>query len=513
MPAKRLSMRKIKDVLRLKWGKGMSNRKIATTCGIGRPTVSEYLRRAEEAGVSWPLPADLGDVRLEQLLFPPPPDLPAQVRGIPDWLVVHQELKQKAVTLFLLWQEYRAAHPEGYQYSWFCDHYRAWQGKLDVVMRQDHRAGEKLFVDYAGQTVPIIDRATGEIREAQIFVAVLGASNYTYAEATWTQSLPDWIGSHRRTFNFLGGVPELVVPDNLRSGVSKAHRYEPDTNPTYQDMASHYGVAVLPARVRKPRDKAKVESGVLVVERWILAALRHRQFFSLLELNAAISDLLVKLNARPFRKLPGCRREHFEQLDRPALQPLPAEPYVYAEWKKARVHIDYHVAIEGHYYSVPYALIKREVEVRITGNTIECFHRGNRVASHRRSHQKGRHTTVPAHMPEAHRQAGEWSPERLAKWAASIGPATEKLIRTVMASRKHPQQAYRSCLGILRLGKAYGESRLEAACRRALMLGSCRYKSIESILKHRLDEQPLEEQQELALPETHDNIRGPAYYH
>ena len=513
MPAKRLSMRKIKEVLRLKWGKGMSNRQIATSCGIGRPTVAEYLRRAQEAGVSWPLPADLDDTRLERMLFPPPPNMPAQLRGIPDWLAIHKELRHKHVTLFLLWQEYRAAHPDGYQYSWFCEHYRAWQGKLDVVMRQDHRAGEKLFVDYAGQTVPVIDRTTGEIRGAQIFVAVLGASNYTYAEATWTQGLPDWIGSHQRALRFLGGVPELVVPDNLRSGVSKAHRYEPDTNPTYQDMASHYGIAVLPTRVRRPRDKAKVEGGVLVVERWILAALRHRQFFSLRELNAAISELLVKLNNRPFRKLPGCRREHFEQLDRPVLQPLPAEPYVYAEWKKARVHIDYHVAVDGHYYSVPHALIKREVDVRMTQNTIECFHRGERVASHQRSNLKGRHTTVSAHMPESHRQAGEWSPERLLKWAAKTGPATEKLIRTVMASRKHPQQAYRSCLGILRLGNAYSDERLEAACRRALILGSCRYKSIESILKHRLDEQPLEEQQELHLPDTHDNIRGPAYYH
>lgn len=380
-------------------------------------------------------------------------------------------------------------------------------------MRQNHRAGEKLFVDYAGQTVPIIDRNTGEIREAQVFVAVLGASNYTYAEATWSQTLPDWIGSHVRAFGFLGGVPELVVPDNLKSGVSKAHRYEPDTNPTYQDMASHYGVAVLPARVRKPKDKAKVEGGVLILERWVLAALRNRQFFSLAELNTTISELLVKLNERPFRKLPGCRREHFKQLDRPALQPLPAEPYVYAEWKKARVHIDYHVAVDGHYYSVPYALIKKQVEVRITRNTIECFHKGHRVASHRRSHHKGSHTTVEAHMPEAHRQAGEWSPERLARWAAQTGPATEKLIRTVLGSRKHPQQAYRSCLGILRLGKAYSDERLEAACRRALTLGSCRYKSIESILKHRLDEQPVEEQQELPLPDGHDNIRGPAYYH
>src|SRR5210317_200046 len=379
MPAKRLSMRKIKEVLRLKWARGLSNRQIAKACGIARPTVSEYLRRAAQAGLAWPLPTNLDEATLERQLFRPPPSLPAQARGVPDWALVHQELKRKGVTLFLLWQEYRAAHPEGYQYSWFCDHYRAWQGKLDVVMRQDHRAGEKLFVDYAGQTMPVVDWGTGEIREAQLFVAVLGASNYTYAEATWTQGLPDWIGSHRRAFAFLGGVPELVVPDNLRAGVSKAHRYEPDNNPTYQDMATHYGVAVLPTRVRRPRDKAKVEAGVLVVERWILAVLRHRTFFSLAELNAAIAGLLEKLNARPFKKLPGCRRAHFEALDKPALKPLPIEPYEYAEWKKARVHIDYHLEVGGHYYSVPHALIKKQLDVRITQNTLECFYRGNRV--------------------------------------------------------------------------------------------------------------------------------------
>ena len=506
-------MRKIKEVLRLKWAKGMSNRQIAATCGIGRPTVAEYLRRAKEADLSWPLPGDLDEVQLEHRLFPPPPALPANRRGVPDWAHIHRELKNAGVTLFLLWQEYRVAHPEGYQYSWFCEHYRLWRGKLDVVMRQDHRAGEKLFVDYAGQTAPIIDRNTGEIRQAQIFVAVLGASNYTYAEATWTQSLPDWIGAHVRCLAFFGGVPELVVPDNLRAGVSKAQRYEPDTNPTYQDMASHYGLAVMPTRVRKPRDKAKVENGVLVVERWILAALRHRQFFSLGALNAAIRELLTALNNRPFRKFPGCRREHFEQWDRPALQPLPTEPYEYAEWKQARVHIDYHVAVDGHYYSVPYALTKKTLDVRITAAVVECFYRGQRVASHRRSTQKGRHSTVSAHMPEAHRQAGEWSPSRLANWAAQTGPATEALIRKVLGSRVHPQQAYRSCLGILRLGKAYGPQRLEAACQRALALGTCRYKSVESILKHRLDAQPLGEQQDLTLPDTHDNIRGPAYYH
>jgi len=513
MPAKRLSMRKIKEVLRLRGDKGLSDRQIARTCGISRPTVANYLRRAAAAGLAWPLPSGLDDATVERALFPPPPCLPAQVRGIPDWSVMHQECRRKGVTLFLLWQEYRETHPEGYQYSWFCEHYRAWQGKLDVVMRQDHRAGEKLFVDYAGQTVPVVDRVTGEIRQAQIFVAVLGASNYTYAEATWTQGLVDWIGSHTRTFAFIGSVPELVIPDNLRAGVTKAHRYEPDTNPTYQDMASHYGVAVLPARVRRPRDKAKVEAGVLVVERWILAALRHRTFFSLAELNTAIRELLEKLNDRPFKKLPGCRRQHFETLDKPALRPLPGEPYVYAEWKKARVHIDYHVEVDKHYYSVPHVLIKKQVEVRITQNTIECFYRGNRVASHRRSHLKGRHTTVAAHMPESHRQAGHWSPERLSNWAAKTGPAAQKLILNILTSRKHPQQAYRSCLGILRLGKAHGNNRLEAACRRALILGSHSYKSIESILKHRLDEKPLAKQSELLLPKDHDNIRGPSYYH
>lgn len=505
-------MRKIKEVLRLKWINGLSNRQIAATCGISRPTVSEYLRRTAEAGLSWPLPDDLDDSQLESKLFPPS-NLPAQYRGIPDWSHINHEIRHnKHVTLFLLWQEYRQSNPEGYQYSWFCENYRAWQSKLDWVMRQDHRAGEKLFVDYAGQSVPIIDRTTGEIHEAQIFVAVLGASNYTYAEATWSQTLPDWIGSHIRTFAFLGGVPELVVPDNLKSGVNKAHRYEPDLNPTYQDMASHYGVAIMPTRVRKPRDKAKVEGAVLIVERWILAALRHQQHFSLGQLNATIRELLKKLNTRPFRKLPGCRAEHFEQLDKPLLQPLPAEHYVYAEWKKARVSIDYHIAVEGHYYSVPCALIKKEVQVRMTHNTIECFYKGNRIASHCRSDQKGRHTTVSSHMPESHRQAGEWTSERLILWASKTGPGTESLIRKALSTRKHPQQAFRSCLGILRLGKAYGDERLEAACRRALLLGSCRYKSIESILKHRLDERPLEEQQELALPDTHDNIRGPAYY-
>lgn len=512
MANKRLSMRKIHDVLRLAFETGLGIRAIARCVNASPATVGDYLRRAEAAGLGWPLPTELDDTALEECLFPPAPPKGSR-RPLPDWAEVHRELKRKGVTLALLWQEYKAVHSEGLQYSWFCEQYRLWQGKLDVVMRQDHRAGEKLFVDYAGQTVPVVDRNTGEIREAQVFVAVLGASNYTYAEASWTQGLPDWIAAHVRTFGFLGGVSELVVPDNLRSGVSKAHRYEPDTNPTYQDMASHYGVAVLPARVRKARDKAKVEVGVQVVERWILACLRNHTFFSLSELNEAIRTLLDRLNDRPFKKLPDSRRQLFETLDRPALKPLPVTPYVYAEWKKVRVHIDYHVEMESHYYSVPYQLIKRQLDVRFTANTVECFHKGRRVASHRRSYQKGRHTTLAEHMPKSHRQYQEWSPERFVRWAEKVGPATAKLITTVLTSRRHPQQGYRSCLGILRLGKSYGEERLEAACRRALTLGTHSFKSVESILKHGLDNKPALEQEELALPLDHDNIRGSSYYH
>jgi transposase len=497
----------------LKFDGGQTNRRIARSCHISRPTVADYLLRFEDAGLVWSAAATLDDATLEHKLFPPAPAVSTTERTVPDWHHVHHELRGKGVTLTLLWHEYKAAHPEGFQYSWFCDQYRAWAGTLDLVMRQEHRAGEKLFVDYAGQTAEVVDRRTGEVCQAQVFVAVLGASNYTYAEATWSQQLPDWIGSHVRAFEFLGGSSEILVPDNLRSGVSKAHRYEPDLNPTYADLANHYGVAVLPARARKPRDKAKAEAGVLLVERWILAVLRHRTFFSLAELNREIARLLERLNTRAFKKLPGTRRELFEQLDRPALRPLPAQAYELAEWKKVLVNIDYHVEVDGHYYSVPYQLVRKSLEARFTERTVECFHKGQRVASHRRSHLKGHHTTVPEHMPQSHRHYAEWTPQRLIGWAEKTGPATASVVRTVLERRAHPQQGFRSCLGIMRLGKSFGEERLEAACRRALKLGACSYKSIDSILRQGLDRKALPEQQELELSIEHDNLRGSDYYH
>lgn len=512
MPRERLSMRKIQEVLRLKWEGGLSNRAVAESCGVGETTVRDYLRRAVRAGLSWPLPEELDEEGLERLLFAAPLSGAVNRRPQPDWPQVHQELKRKGVTLLLLWQEYKQEHPDGYQYSQFCEHYRRWSGGLEVWMRQTHKAGEKMFVDYAGQTMPVVRPSTGEVKDAQIFVATLGASNYTYVEAMWTQTLPEWVMAHSRAFAYYQGCPALVVCDNLKSAVSKACLYEPDLNPTYHAMARHYGVAVMPARSGKPRDKAKVENGVLNVERQLLAPLRNRTFFSLGELNQALWARLEQYNERPFQKLEGSRRSLFESVDKPALSPLPLEPYEYAEWKKARVNIDYHIEADGHYYSVPHELARQPVEVRVTITAVEVFHRGKRVASHLRSHQKGRHTTVDAHMPERHRAHYGWTPERIFNWARKFGGATAETVERIIASRTHPQQGYRSCLGLLRLGEHFGAERLEAACARALAIQSPSYQSVKSILEKGLDQRPLLMEEAPAAIIEHPNIRGPHYF-
>jgi transposase len=505
-------MRKIKEVLRLKWSCGLSRRGIAKSCAVARSTVDEYVNRAVSAGLSWPLPELLDDAALEQLLYPPAIVPETSLRQVPDWHTLHRELSRRDVTLMLLWHEYKELNPTGYQYSQFCELYRAYAKKVDFSMRQPHRAGEKMFVDYCGRTVPIIETSTGEVRETQIFVAVLGASNFTYAEATWTQGLADWTGSHVRTLAFFGGVPEIIVPDNLKSGVSKTCRYEPELNPTYQDMASHYAVAVVPARVRKPKDKAKVEVAVQIVQRYILAALRNRTFFSLVELNAAIRELLLKLNNRPFKKLSGTRMSRFLELDKPALRPLPVVPYQFAQWKKARVAPDYHIELFGHYYSVPYQLVGRELDIRATQSTVEGFHKGTRIASHVRSYAKGRYTTVKDHMPKSHRDYAEWTPERLVRWAGEAGPATAELIASILKTRPHPQQGFRSCLGIISLVKRYNKDRVEAACKRALAIGGRSFKSVRSILEYGLDQNPSPQPAQAVLNLSHDNIRGGEYY-
>jgi len=511
VPAKRLSMRKIREVLRL-GAEGLSDRTIAESVRLPRTTVRRYRRRAREAGVSWPLPKGMLESELEARLFPPAPPVGRHERPEPDWPHIHRELRRPGVTLQLLWLEYKEAHPQGYQYSRFCGLFREWKGKLDPVLRQEHRAGEKLFVDYAGQTVPVVDPETGEVREAQVFVGVLGASNYTYAEATWSQTLPDWIGSHVRMFAHLGAVPKLVVPDNLRSGVRQPCRYDPDANPTYQEMAAHYEVGVLPARSGKPRDKAKAEAGVLIVERWILARLRNHTFFSLTEVNREIRRLCDELNDRPFQKLPGTRRSLFESTERPLLRPLPVEPYIFAEWRKAVVNIDYHIAVDHHFYSVPHRLLRERVDVRLSASIVEIFHDGKRVAMHPRSRHPGRATTDPLHRPKAHREHLAFPPSRLVRWAEKTGPETAAVVTRILQERLHPEQGYRPCLGILRLGDRYSPTRLEAACRRARHIRGVSYRSIKSILEHGLDQLPLEEQATLELPQEHDNIRGPTYF-
>jgi transposase len=514
MAARRLSVRKIKEVLRLHYEKGLSTRQIAKSLDISRSTIRDYLDRVQRAGLGWPLPSELDEASLEHQLFPSLHGVAQEKRQMPSPQYLHQELKKKGVTLQLLWHEYKEKNPEGYQYSQFCRLYHQWAENLDPCLRQEYRAGEKLFVDYAGQTMELIDPETGEIHQAQIFVATLGASNYTFAEATLSQDLFSWIQSHVHAFEFFQGITEILTPDNLKDAVTRPCRYEPDLNATYREMAEYYGTVIIPARVGKARDKAKVESGVLQVERWVLAPLRHRTFFSLADLNDAIAVQLEILNNRPFEKLEGTRKSLYESLDKPALKPLPAHRYVFADWSQPKVNIDYHIEVNHHYYSVPYQLIHERLDVRLTSTTLEAFFKGRRVALHRRSYIKGGHTTLPEHMPKAHQKYLEWTPSRLIRWAGQIGPETQKLLAHILENRPHPEQGYRSCLGVLRLGKRYSAERLEAACARALAFKAYSYKNVESILKKGLDQQPFEvssPQGRLPLRE-HENLRGSQYY-
>lgn len=506
-----ITMRKIRELLRLKFELKTSHRTIATSLAMSSSTVHECLRRFEQSNLSWPLPDHLDDETLEQKLYPPPTKISPEARGEIDWSSIHGELKRKHVTLMLLWTEYKEQYPGGLRYSQFCHLYQQWASQLEVWMRQDHKAGEKMFVDYAGDTIEI-HGGSGAIDLAQIFIAALGASHYIYAEATLSQSLHDWIGSHVRALKFFGGVPELVVPDNLKAGVHQANRYEPDINPTYHDLADHYGFAIMPARVRSPKDKSKVEKAVQHVEHQILARLRHQTFFSLKELNDSIAFWLDKINSQPFQKLPGSRRSQFEQWDKPALRPLPTTPYELAEWKKAKAGPDYHIELDKHYYSIPYTLIKKSLDVRFTVQTVEIFYHSKRVAIHVRQYQRG-HSTLTEHMPKAHQTYAEWTPERIIHWAQKFGTATAELVNQVIVTKEHPQVAFRSCLGILRLGKSYGETRLEAACKRALAIGAYSYKSIESILKNNLDQRPLTKSDDLkTTKQTHENVRGGDYF-
>jgi transposase len=505
-------MRAIREILRLRWGLGLSQREVANSVGIAQSAVSNCARRAREAGLSWPIDEDLDDAALEALLYRQlvPANAP---RAKPDLEWVHRELRRKGVTLQLLWQEYKAAHPSnGYQYTQFCEHYRRFRDNLDIPMRLDHRAGEKAFVDYSGDGIPIHDPRTGEVTYAELFVAVLGASDYTFATLTPSQDLRCWIDAHIRCFEFFGGVPEITVPDQTRTAVTRPCKYEPEVHETYRDFARHYDTAIIPARPRKPRDKAKAEGAVLIAQRWIVARLRDRRFFSIDPAEEAVREEVFRLNRRPFQKLRSTRRELFEKLDRPALRPLPSRRYEFAQWAHPKVNIDYHIVVDKHYYSVPYQLRGFVVDVRYTQSTVEALHKGKRVASHARSYEPCRHTTIPEHMPKAHREHLDWTPSRLIEWGRKSGEATEKLVSLILESRRHPEQGYRPCLGILRLGEQYGRDRLEAASRRAIDTGACSYRSIKSILKSGLDKVPLPRRETSRKPIEHENIRGPDYY-
>ena len=508
-------MREVREVLRLKWVAGVSGREIARRLGVSHSTVSETLKRAAGAGLSWPLPDDVTDTLLEERLYGRAGTKQGHRRIVePDWAMVHRELKRKHVTLSILWDEYNAREADGYRYSRFCELYRAWAGKLGVTMRQSHAGGEKLFVDYAGDTVPVIvDRLTGETRNAQIFVAVMGASSFSYAQATWTQSIADWLAAHVGALEAIGGCPKLLVPDNAKVAVIKACVHDPQVNRTYAEMAAHYDMAILPARPRKPKDKAKVEAAVLIVERWLLGRLRNRKFHSLADLNAAIGEMLHHLNeVRSVRRLGVTRRQLLEDLDRPHLKPLPVEPYVFAEWRARRVGVDYHVDVDHHFYSVPYRFAREQVEVRLTARTIEIFFKGERIAAHMRMSGNGKHTTVADHMPSSHRRYANWTIDRIKREAASIGPSAAALCELILEHRPHPEQGFRACLGILKLTRTFGSDRVEAAATRALEIGARTYGSVKSILDNNLDRQVLNRRAASDQAILHPNIRGARYY-
>lgn len=505
MAQARLSVRKIREVLRLKAEAQLSDRQIAAVIGSARSTVQECLRRARSAGVGWPLPAEWDDQALLARLYPRAPIVPRY--PVPDFAAIQAELAQKGVTRMLLWQEYKARHPDGCQYSAFCRDYDAWRGRQDPVMRFEHTPGDKLFVDYAGKTMAVVDRHSGEVQVAQIFVAALGASHYTYVEASLTQTVADWLGAHVHALEYFGGVPRAIVPDNLKSGVRRPCRYEPDLNPSYQDFAEHYRVAILPARVRKPRDKAKVEVAVQGIERWILAPLRHRTFFSLGELNTALRGELERYNERPLSRQDGTRRSRYLQLDRPALAPLPAQRYQFASWKKAKVHLDYHVEVERRYYSVPYRLIGKTVDLRLTARMLEVYYRGQAVATHARSGAARRFVTDPGHRPERHRAVIELSHERLLERAEAVGPATAAVLREQVHRRTHPDEALRASLGILRLAHDFSGTALEQACKRALALRTYSYRAVRALITAPPTAPP-----DPAPIAAHDNVRGARYF-
>lgn len=505
-------MRKTKEILRMRLGESRSLREVSMSVQVSPSVVHDCVVRFKASGLSWPLDEGIDDAALEERLYRVKPAQGG--RPEPDYQQVHKDLRHKGVTLYLLWQEYKQAHLEdGYQYSAFCHQYRRWQKPLEAVMRQEHKAGEKAFVDWSGNGIKIRNLATGEEWEAPLFVGVLGASGYAFCKAAASREMRHWIQMHIEMYEHFEGVPAVTVPDNEKTGVTSPCRYEPDLNRTYMALAGHYGTVVIPARPGKPRDKAMVENAVLNAQRWILAALRNHVFFTLAQANTAIAEKLQEYNGRAYQKLGVTRREQFEEIDRPVLRPLPAQRYEFDEWSKPTVNIDYHVVVDDHYYSVPYALIGQRLEARRTASMVELMHKGRRVASHTRSYVKGKATTLAEHMPRSHREHQEWTPSRLLAWAGKTGPQTRQLCELIMQGKPHPELGYRACLGVMRLAKKYGVDRLEEACGRAVALGAANYKTVNTILVCGADLLPAAPSAAANRPmPPHENIRGADYY-
>ena len=508
-------MRKTREILRLKWLLDRSHREIARVIGVGVGSPTQVVARAKRAKVTcWAEVEALSDDELDARMYPPPV-LNGETRPEPNAAAIHIELRRTGVTLRLLHEEYLLANPTGYGYTKFVELYNAWAERLKVTMRQVHKAGEKCFVDYSGKKPSIVDAKTGVRTPVELFVAVMGASNYTYVEATATQRSADWIASHVRLVEFLGGTPHAVVPDQLKSGVVIASRYEPGIQRTYEEWSQHYATTILPARPIKPRDKAKVEGGVLIAQRWILARLRNVTCFSLDELNEHIATLVADLNSRVMKRYGKSRRELFEELDRPALTALPCDRFIHGDWSKAQVRLDYHVPVDHHDYSVPYQRATDEVEIRLSKAMVEIFYKTKRCASHVRSFEYGGVTTNLEHLPVSHRKYAEDSDAGFETWAATIGPSTLALVRVILIERPHPEHGLRSCRGLKSLARRYTPERIEAACERALVAGARSYMNVESILKCGLDQQPLPEavsSDELPPSLDHENIRGADYY-
>jgi len=508
MPQPRMDIRMIKDIIRLKYVAKLSYQDIALSLAISKGAVTKYLSLAGAAQLDWNAVADMDEASLERRLLGR--DVAALRVVEADFGLVHIELRRKGVTLALLWQEYRAAHvgQRTWAYTQFCEHYKSFAKTLKRSMRQVRRAGEKLYIDFAGPTLALSDGT-----RAQVFVSAMGASSYTFACATADQSMRSWLRSMARALTFYGGCPQLIVPDNPRSLVAIACRYEPKLNETVRDFARHYNVSILPARPFLPQDKASAESAVQVVTRWILARLRHTVLADVHAADKAIAALLPSLNNRNFQKLDGSRASHFAMLDSPALMALPAQAWEWATFKPVKAHIDYHVEVHFHRYSVPHSLVGLDLEARITDALVEVLHRGRMVACHARSAKRGGFTTLDEHMPASHRAHKEWTPERLIHWGASIGTNTGHLVSQLLNLHRHPEHGYRSCLGLLSLTKKYGSPRVEVACTMSLELGVARYTGVRDILRNKRDlVPPVTVEPDWVAPD-HDNVRGAANYH